>query len=153
MTAFVQAGTHPFNDSEHSQYPGTVNFFVNGQNVGSRNVSDPSDTVSLSCPSGASGTATAQVIDSVLYDSTSDGQSINFTQAVAQNIHIVTATQTSASWTGGQSGTTYTVIRTDTNATLCTTTSTACVYSSIPKNTTIKVSDNSGDNPDTKKAT
>ncbi|HSX18025.1 MAG TPA: transglycosylase domain-containing protein [Candidatus Saccharimonadales bacterium] len=153
FTAFVQAGTHPFNDSQYSQYPGTVNFYVNGQLVGSKSVSDPSDTVSLSYnpTSSGSGTVTAQVTDSVLYDSTSDPVTVNFTQAAVGPLIINTATQISASWSGGTSGTTYTLTRTDTNVVLCTTTSTSCTYGIIPKNTTVRLTDSSNDTPDTKK--
>ncbi len=79
FTAFVQSGTHPFNDSQYSQYPGTVTFYANGRAIASRRVSDPSDTVSVSYGAGSgSVTITAQVTDSVLYDSTSEGIKVNF---------------------------------------------------------------------------
>lgn len=80
FTAFVQAGTHPFNSPTYAQYPGTVNFYVNGQLVSSQPVSDPADTVSITydATSGGSGTVTAQIIDSVLYDATSNSVEVNF---------------------------------------------------------------------------
>lgn len=71
LTATVSAGgSHPLNHPERPQFPGTVNFMVNGQNVGSKSVNDPSDTVSLEYTVTSSGSATisAQVINSVLYD-------------------------------------------------------------------------------------
>jgi membrane peptidoglycan carboxypeptidase len=79
LTAFVQAGTHPFNSPQYPQYPGVVNFHINGQQVGSQPVSDPADTKSIACPAGANGTATAQVIDSVLYDTTSNAVAVSST--------------------------------------------------------------------------
>lgn len=80
FTAFVQAGTHPFNSSNYPQYPGTVNFYVNGQLISSQPVSDPADTISVTynATSGGSATVTAQIVDSVLYDATSNAVEINF---------------------------------------------------------------------------
>ncbi len=82
FTAFVQAGTHPFNDPQYPQFHGTVNFLVNGHVVGSKPISDPADTVSMTYKptSSGGGTVTAQVIDSVLYDSTSESVSVNFSK-------------------------------------------------------------------------
>ncbi len=155
FTAFVQAGSHPLNDSKYPQYPGTVNFLLNGQQIASKKVTDPSDTQSVTYTpsSSGSGTVTAQVIDSVLYDTTSDPVSVTFAQngSGQQQLHIDTATQVSASWSGGTAGTTYTLTRTDNNQVLCTTTSTSCTYGPIPNNTTVELTDNSGDKSDTKK--
>ena len=154
VSATPFAGTHALNDATYAQFPGTVNIAVNGTTVCSS--SNISDGVPVSCSYSAtfsgSGQVTATVTDSVLYLGSADPVTVNFTQAVGgQDIHITNATQTSASWAGGQAGTTYTVTRTDNNAVLCTTTSVSCNYGPIPNNTTIRVSDSSGDNPDTKK--
>lgn len=117
FTAFVQAGTHPLNDPQYPQYPGTVNFYVNGQNVGSKAVSDPSDTQSITYTptSSFSGTVTAQVIDSVLYDTTSESQTVNFTPPGAPAITGFTATTSGTSivfnWSGGTAP--FTVYKSD----------------------------------------
>jgi hypothetical protein len=82
LAAFVSAGTHPLNDTNYPQYPGTVTFSVNGQ-VGTKPVADPQSNVSISftVPSTGAYTVTATVTDSVLY-SASDTTTANFTGAV-----------------------------------------------------------------------
>jgi len=84
LTAFVSAGTHPLNDPQYPQFPGNVSFSVNGTVVGTKNVSDPQDTVSVSytIPSSGSYTVSATVTDSVLYSAT-DSKTVNFTKAGA----------------------------------------------------------------------
>jgi membrane peptidoglycan carboxypeptidase len=83
LAAFVSAGTHPLNDTNYPQYPGTVTFSVNGQVVGTKAANDPQDNVSISftVPSTGAYTVTATVTDSVLY-SASDTTTANFTGAV-----------------------------------------------------------------------
>jgi hypothetical protein len=78
LTAFVSAGTHPFNNPAYAQYPGTVTFSVNGQVVGTKNVNDPQDTVSIdyTAPGGGSYSVSATVTDSVLYSAT-DTKTLN----------------------------------------------------------------------------
>ncbi|MBI2007979.1 transglycosylase domain-containing protein [Candidatus Saccharibacteria bacterium] len=151
FTAFVQAGTHPFNDSQYSQYPGTVNFYVNGQLVGSKPISDPADTVSITynASSGGSGTVTAQVIDSVLYDATSNAVSVNFSGG--GSVKFEDANLVSASWSGGTGP--YTVKRDDTNTTICDEPagSTSCAFGPLPNNTQITITDNSTGKTDSKK--
>jgi len=144
INAFVSAGTHPFNDSQYPQYPGTITYSINGQVVRTHAVSDPQDNDPWTYTPTASGTLTATVTDSVLY-SASDSATINFTQA-AQPLTFQSASTTGASWSGGSG--TYTVIRTDNNAVLCTTTSTSCSYSA-PANKPIKLTDSAGDTPAT----
>jgi hypothetical protein len=80
LAAFVSAGTHKLNDPQYAQYPGTVTFNVNGQDVGSKAANDPQDNVSISytVPSTGSFTVTATVTDSVLYSAT-DTTTANFT--------------------------------------------------------------------------
>lgn len=107
FTAFVQQGTHPFSSSQYPQYPGTVNFFVNGQNVGSRGVSAAQDTVSMDYTATSSGnaTVTAQVIDSVLYDTTSNAVTVNFQPGGTGPPTITSANAsggtTTINWSGG----------------------------------------------------
>lgn len=106
LQAFVQAGTHPLNDDQYSQYPGTVTFQVNGKTVGSKHVSDPQDNVSISykVPNSGRYKVTATVTDSVLY-SASDSTTVNFTGGGGTGISGLTATvhgnHTTISWSGG----------------------------------------------------
>jgi membrane carboxypeptidase/penicillin-binding protein PbpC len=153
INAFVAAGTHPFNDSNYPQFPGTITYTFNGQTIRTQSVSDPQYNDPWTFNPTASGTLTATVTDSVLY-SASATATINFTQAAAgpQNLHIDTATTNKASWSGGQSGTTYTLTRKDNGHVLCQTTNTSCPYdTSIASGTTVVLTDNSGDAPDSAK--
>lgn len=76
LTATVTQGTHPISSA---QFPGTVNFIVDGQAVNSVNVGASPQTVSFNYTVAVSGskTVTAQVVDSVLYDS-SDSKTVVF---------------------------------------------------------------------------
>lgn len=79
LTATATAGTHPFNDTNYSQFPGTINFTVDGQVVKSFTDlgGDSPSTRSYSYTAGSgSHSVTAQIIDSVLYDATSDPATI-----------------------------------------------------------------------------
>lgn len=83
FTATVSQGTHPISSSE---FPGTVNFIVDGRVVRTVNVSSSPSTASLKFKSDISGTKTvrAEIIDSVLYDS-SDSRSVTFSKASDDN--------------------------------------------------------------------
>lgn len=73
ISVTVQQGTHPFNDSNHLDYPGTINLTVNGQVVQSESVDGAGDySLTYTPPAGSSGSieVTAQVTDSVLYQGT-----------------------------------------------------------------------------------
>jgi hypothetical protein len=72
ITAVVTQGTHPLNDPQYAQFPGTVNFTLNGQVIHTQHVADSPSTVSFSYTptSSGSGTLTVTVVDSVLYQST-----------------------------------------------------------------------------------
>lgn len=149
ITTTVNAGTHPLSDATYAQFPGTVNLLVGGQVIQTKAVSDSPSTVTFPCAGSGSGSQTVsiQVIDSVLYDATSPGATVDFL-AVAQPLTLTTVTQTNASWTGGSG--TYTVTRVDNSHVLCTTTTTSCTYdSSIPANKQIKLTDSAGDAPAT----
>ena len=107
LAAFVSAGTHPFNDPQYSQFPGTVTFSVNGQNVGSQPVNDPQDNVSMtySIPSNGTYTVSATITDSVLYSAT-DSTTVNLISgATAGGPNALTAKisgpTTTISWSGG----------------------------------------------------
>jgi hypothetical protein len=76
FTVTVSQGTHPLSSD---RFPGTVNLLVNGQSVGSKNVSDSPSTIIFPYTPTSNGDATveAQVIDSVLYSAT-DGKTVTF---------------------------------------------------------------------------
>ncbi len=69
ITATVSQGTHALNDPQYPNFPGTVNFTVNGQVVKSFTVTDSPSTVSFNYVPTDTGsvTMTASVTDSVLY--------------------------------------------------------------------------------------
>jgi membrane peptidoglycan carboxypeptidase len=149
LSATPFAGTHPLNDSNYAQFPGTVTIAVNGNTVCSS--SNISAGVPVSCNYSptftGSGTVTATVTDSVLYQGT-DSATVNFTSAGAGPLKFQSANTTGASWTGGSG--TYTVTRTDTNTPLCTTTSNSCTFLvPVTGNKPIKLTDSAGDPPDT----
>ncbi len=150
LTATATAGTHPFNDSNYAQFPGTINFTVDGQVVKSfTDLTDSPTTRSYNyTASGGSHTVTAQVIDSVLYDSTSDPATINFSQGQSQApLTFVSAKATGGSttinWSGGSGP--YTVKNGST--TVCQTGSTSCTapVALAPKSSTVTVTDDEGD--------
>ncbi len=106
FVATVVQGTHALSSD---QYKGTLNFIIDGQIVQTYNVTS-SSSVSFPYTVAVDGakTVTAEVIDSVLYDA-SDSATVNFTQAGAAGITIVTPSEgqdvnggtTTISWTGG----------------------------------------------------
>ncbi len=71
LVAVVGPGSHPLSSN---QFPGTINFIVNGQVVFSAPVSDSSTTATYTPDLNYDGSRdyTAQVVDSVLYDTTSN---------------------------------------------------------------------------------
>lgn len=80
ISAAISAGTHPFDDSTRPQFPGTVNFLINGQVVKSIATASGSPLSFTYIPTtGGTGTVTAQVVDSVLYEA---GESANVTFSV-----------------------------------------------------------------------
>src|SRR3990167_4421481 len=80
LTATATAGSHAFSNASYPQYPGTINFSVDGQVVKSYNdLSDSPSTRSFSYSvTSGSHSVTAQVIDSVLYDAISDTATITY---------------------------------------------------------------------------
>ncbi len=84
LTATATAGTHPFYDSNYPQFPGTINFAVDGTVVKTySDLTDSPSTRSYSYTATAgSHTVTAQVIDSVLYDATTDPATIVYSAPV-----------------------------------------------------------------------
>jgi hypothetical protein len=81
ITATVTQGTHPLNDPQYAQYPGTVTFSLNGKVLKSAKVTSSPSTISFNYTPTASGsgTLTVKVTDSVLY---SASQSLPFSYSV-----------------------------------------------------------------------
>jgi membrane peptidoglycan carboxypeptidase len=110
ITATVAQGTHALSDDTRAQFPGTVNFIVNGQVIKTSTVVDSPSSVSFSYMPTSSGevTMTAQVIDSVLYQATD--QATFTAQGATPNLTITSPTEGQAvgggaqtiSWTGGK---------------------------------------------------
>jgi hypothetical protein len=81
FTAAPSAGTHPFDDPQYPQFPGTVTFSVNGQAV--KTISTASGgpySFTYDATSTGTATVTAQITDSVLYSAT-DTATIAATQS------------------------------------------------------------------------
>jgi penicillin-binding protein 1A len=81
ITATITQGTHPLNDPQYAQYPGTVTFTLNGKVLKTARVTSSPSTISFAYTptSSGSGTLTVKVTDSVLY---SANQSIPFSYTV-----------------------------------------------------------------------
>jgi hypothetical protein len=146
IVAFATAGTHPFNDSAHPQFPGTITYSINGQTVHTtNNIADPNFNDSWTYTPTASGTMTATVTDSVLY-SASDSKPINFTPQ-AQGISDLQATatggHTTISWNGGSSPFT---VSDNASGQLNSCTASGCKVdlSDAPVGSTVTVKDSSG---------
>jgi hypothetical protein len=147
-TAF-SSSSHPLNDSNYPQFPGTINISINGSTVCS--TSDVSDGQPFSCSYSSTftgqATVTATVIDSVLYSGSDTSGPVNFTQAVAgpQNF---TATRsggtTSFSWSDGVGP--YTVYRSTGSAvsSCSNVSSNSCSSGGLPPGTTFYVQDSNG---------
>mgnify|MGYP005810371755 CR=1 FL=1 len=80
ITATATQGTHPLGGS---QYGGTLTIKVNGSDVQSFSVSDSPSTASFTYIPSSSGSmnVSATVVDSVLYDATSDPVTVNMVAA------------------------------------------------------------------------
>lgn len=77
ISVSVTEGSHPI-DSE--QYRGTVNYIVDGQTVASFNIGGPGNNLSpftYTLPDNQPKEISAQIIDSVLYDASSSGVTLN----------------------------------------------------------------------------
>lgn len=144
ITAFVSAGTHPFNDSTYPQFPGTITFTLNGTTINTQGVSDPSDNISFTFEATQSGTLTATVTDSVLYSASATAQ-INFT-ATAQGPQNVTATltgtKTKITWDSGTAP--FTVKDSVGGSLSCSSSGCQVNSSSAPLGSTVTVTDNNG---------
>lgn len=100
VTATVTQGTHPLTSQRYAQFPGTVNFTIDGQVIKTFNVNESPSTVSFNYMPTSSGniTITAQVIDSVLYQAT-DTASIGVT--APEGLKFESAKLHRYRWSGG----------------------------------------------------
>lgn len=108
VSANISAGNHPLTDSKYSNVPGsgTANLIVDGKVVQTKKAST---NVKFS-PISSSGNHTikVQIIDSVLYDSTSGGISVSFGGGGGGNLSIISPSNGSneggtfdLQWSGG----------------------------------------------------
>ncbi len=106
ITVSVAPGTHPLYDPKYAALSGsgTVRLIVGGVGVQSKRVAS---TVSFSYTGSGTKTVSVQVIDSVLYDATSGGISVNFTGASSPLAFISAKkdtndnTKINVEWSGG----------------------------------------------------
>lgn len=143
LSADITAGTHPLNSA---QYPGTVNFKVGDQIVRSFNVESPG-IVSFDYTANFEGTRTvyAEVIDSVLYDSTDSGTITGSGSDDDSNSPLTLSAQRSGSktkysWSGGNGP--YTVRLG--SVVQCSSSGNNCEGILLPAGTTVKIEDDDG---------
>ena len=135
VTSTVSAGTHPLSDPQYAQFPGTVNLLVNGQVSQTAQVSDSPSTVQFTISGTGNETVSIQVIDSVLYDSTSTAATVSFSSA--QTITGITGTfpnnntSIALSWNGSSSDN-YTTSITGPKTGNCTVSTNHCTISTGP---------------------
>jgi membrane peptidoglycan carboxypeptidase len=138
ITVAATAGSHPFSDSQYALYPGTMNISVDGKVVKTyTDLTGSSINRSFSYNfTPGEHTVTAQVIDSVLYDS-SDSTQVSVVQP-STSLNFTSVTTNDATWTGGTGP--YTVKHGGT--TLCTTSGTSCTFKNpVNHGDTVKITD------------
>jgi membrane peptidoglycan carboxypeptidase len=89
VVAVVTAGTHPLNDPQYPQFPGTISFTLNGQTINTQTLGDSPSQVSFTYAPTDSGNITATALDSVLY---SGSDSANFTYTPPTPVQAITIT-------------------------------------------------------------
>ncbi len=164
ITATITQGTHALSDPQYAQYPGSINFTLDGQSIHEENVSDSPSTVSFTYTptSSGSGALKAVVTDSVLYQG-SASTTLNFTvppppavtgPTPSQGISAFTATATNGnkinySWSGGVPN--FAVFRSDTNLPLCSTAANSCTANKAltTTGTAVTVKDSAGNTAQT----
>lgn len=151
LSADVTQGTHPLSSA---QYPGTVNFKLDNQIIRSFDISSPG-VVSFEYTTTFEGskTVSAEVIDSVLYDSTDSATITGAGSGGAATGSPLTLKaerkngKTKYTWSGGSG--TYTV-RTQAGAVpQCTATTTTCEGTILPAGTAVYIEDTAGNRDDT----
>lgn len=159
ITATITSGTHPLNSE---QFPGTVNFLVDGQIVNSQSISS-SGQISFVYSPNFNGTKSfsATVIDSVLYDA-SDSTTITGTSGGGgggsgssplsiTSAKITGVTRAKFTWTGGVG--TITIYRRSDNHPYCSSgpdsNCTSPVSETVPPNTPVYAKDSNGNESST----
>ncbi|HET7630031.1 MAG TPA: hypothetical protein VFK03_01525, partial [Candidatus Saccharimonadales bacterium] len=157
ITATPFSGTHPLNDSQYQDYPGTVAISVNGKNIcTSTNISNGSPVSCNYKPDfNGTGTIKATVTDSVLYQG-SDSSTINFSGGGGGgSLSFDSArinngnNKTNFDWSGGDGP--YDVYVTSNPGTiLCSSGGHSCSYNNaLPPGTPVTVRDDNDDTSDT----
>lgn len=154
ITATATQGTHPLSDPSYPNFPGNIDFTLDGKSIKTLDVSASPSTVSFTyAPTTAgSGTLTATVTDSVLYQG-SNSATMSFAPPT-QPLTLISPTPNQTfggtsipvQWSGGTG--TYTAYVNGTAASTCqnvSTNSCSVTVPSTPGNYTIYVSDSSGD--------
>lgn len=145
ITTTVSAGTHPLSDSNYPQFPGTVNLLVDGQVAQTQQVSDSPSTVTFNYSGTGSHTVAIQVIDSVLYSTTSSNATVNFSSGGPTGFSAThSAGHTNFTWSGGTGP--FTVTNSSTSAVYCSNVSASqCSYSTaLPSGTPVTLKDANG---------
>lgn len=154
ITATVERGTHSLSSD---QFPGTVNFLIDGQIVYTDGVSDGKVTATYSPGADIEDKdVVAQVIDSVLYDGTSGSVHIDaggggggspLVLAIPSTTGNGINKRTVFNWGGGSPP--YNVYRASNNTVLCSSNSTQCdvLYSLAGSGTQVYVKGSNGTSP------
>lgn len=148
ITASISAGTHPLTDAQYAGVPdsGTVKLLIDGQAVESK---PAAGSVSFTYSGSGSHSVSIQVIDSVLYDSTSSSASINFGSGGSTLIITgANASTDTVTWTGG-SGTVTIKRRSGPAFSSCSGGSSgSCVASGLLSSNVIYAEDSNGESAD-----
>lgn len=118
LRTFVSAGTHPLDSADRAA---VVNFKINGQTIsgGSVSVSQAQAGITFTPGEDINGTLTAEVIDSVLYSSTSGGINYSFDAADPFVLSFVSgALNIDFNWSGSSGS--VSVLRQSNNSVICT---------------------------------
>ncbi len=112
LSVNVTQGTHPINSDK---FKGTVNYILDGQTIRSFNIDGPgSGLAAFTYTPDFTGSKaiSAQIVDSVLYDTTSSSETITAGSSFTVTATQVTPTKYNFGWTSGGTGT-ITVYKSD----------------------------------------
>ena len=142
--ATVSPGTHPLNSPER---PGVVNFKVDGQTIsgGSVSIAQAEAGVTYTPTEDGNASVTAEVIDSVLYNSTSNPVNNNFDASDPLTLNVTTpGSFTRFTW-NGHTGV-VTIRRRDNSAILCSSSGNNCqvLHSQAPTGMVVYARDTTG---------
>ncbi len=144
ITVVVGKGTHPLSSSK---YRGTVNVMIDGKTVKSVSVDNAGSVPITFTYNGSSGSHSlkAQIVDSVLYDDTTDSVPINFTGASSPVVFISAKRSSSVTvkWSGGVSPFTLTDSSTSLHK-VCSSSPCTVTLAQAPLSSTIIITDDDG---------